>query len=291
MRFTEFHDLHLPALERDEARHNLMLGLLSAVRAGTSPEPRWWTLGGPGACALQAPGRPIVLGDLGQVQCERLAEATRDDHYPAVLGPDLTARWFVARATALGLAFGAPMPQAILALAAAPRRPEVAGRARRVTAADAALFADWMTAFHREAAPHDAPPEHQALARKAAQGDYVFWEVGGRPVSLAGIIRRSRRAAAIGPVYTPPPERGRGYAGAATAAVVERIFAEGRELACLYSDLRNPASNRCYAKLGFTPVCDSWSYPRLAAAGVTGAERDEGGGRSRRRSARGADPE
>jgi hypothetical protein len=48
-----------------------------------------------------------------------------------------------------------------------------------------------------------------------------------------------RHAAAIAGVYTPPSLRGRGYAGLVTAAVVERIFAEGKTAACLYTDLRN----------------------------------------------------
>ncbi|MDJ0944960.1 MAG: GNAT family N-acetyltransferase [Kiloniellales bacterium] len=264
MQFAAFHDLHLPALERDEARHNLPLGLLAAVRSGHAPEPRRWSLGGPGVCALQVAGRPIVLGDLGRRQCATLAEATRDEDYPAVQGPDLTARWFVARAMELGLGFGDPAPQQILALRAAPRDPRAPGRSRPVTTADAPLLADWMTDFNREAVPQDPPPEGPGLARKAGQGDYLFWEVEGRPVSLAGIVRRSRRAAAIGPVYTPPAQRGRGYAGAATAAVVKRIHAEGRTTACLYCDPRNPAAKRCYVKLGFEPVCDSWFNSRRA---------------------------
>ena len=72
---------------------------------------------------------------------------------------------------------------------------------------------------------------------------------------MAGIMRRTRHAAAIAGVYTPPRVRGRGYAGSVTAAVVDAIFAEGRNTACLYVDLRNPYSSRCYAKIGFTPVC------------------------------------
>jgi hypothetical protein len=39
---------------------------------------------------------------------------------------------------------------------------------------------------------------------------------------------------------TPPELRGRGYAGSVTAALVERIYAEGKSFACLYTDLRNP---------------------------------------------------
>jgi predicted GNAT family acetyltransferase len=79
---------------------------------------------------------------------------------------------------------------------------------------------------------------------------------------MAGIARRTRHAAAISAVYTPPRLRGRGYAGAVTAALVERVFAEGKSIACLYTDLRNPFSNRCYAKIGFKPTCSSWHYPR-----------------------------
>ena len=66
-------------------------------------------------------------------------------------------------------------------------------------------------------------------------------------------------------VYTPPPLRGKGYGGSVTAAVVEQAFAEGKTMACLYTDLRNPFSNRCYAKIGFKPVCDSAHIPRAVA--------------------------
>jgi hypothetical protein len=33
-------------------------------------------------------------------------------------------------------------------------------------------------------------------------------------------------------------------------------------MACLYTDLGNPYSNRCYANIGFTPMCDSYHIPR-----------------------------
>ena len=72
---------------------------------------------------------------------------------------------------------------------------------------------------------------------------------------MARIVRRLKTSAAITGVYTPPEWRGRGFAGSVTAAAVERIYAEGRQTACLYTDLRNPISNRCYAKIGFRPVC------------------------------------
>ncbi len=44
--------------------------------------------------------------------------------------------------------------------------------------------------------------------------------------------------------------------------LTEYIFASGKTAACLYTNLRNPYSNCCYAKIGFKPVCPSWHYHR-----------------------------
>ena len=43
---------------------------------------------------------------------------------------------------------------------------------------------------------------------------------------------------------------------------LERLFAEGKTAACLFTDVRNPMSNRCYANIGFAPYCDAWLYLR-----------------------------
>jgi predicted GNAT family acetyltransferase len=105
------------------------------------------------------------------------------------------------------------------------------------------------------------------LEKMAGEGRHTFWVVAGEPVAMAGIARRTRSAGAISAVYTPPPMRGRGFAGSVTASVAERLFAEGKSAVCLYTDLRNPASNRCYARIGFEPYCDSWVYLRQPARG------------------------
>jgi predicted GNAT family acetyltransferase len=262
----EFAAYHLPGLERDEAKHNLIVGVLGRLASENPPEMLWWSLGESGQCAIKSPGYPILLGELTMTQCHALAEATRTLHYPGVVGADETARWFVERATALGLAFGEPIPQQILALRNKPAYPSAPGHARMVGAGDTPLFSDWMVAFLREAVPQDPIPTPEQLAQSAASDRFQFWIVDDEPVSMAGIVRRTRHAAAIAGVYTPPRLRGRGYAGSVTAAVVDAIFAEGRDTACLYVDLRNPYSTRCYAKIGFTPVCPSDYFPRAPAA-------------------------
>jgi predicted GNAT family acetyltransferase len=122
---------------------------------------------------------------------------------------------------------------------------------------------EWITAFHREAVPHDPAPQFADVENAAARGRFLFWTVEGQPVSVAAIARRLKTTAALNSVYTPPEWRGRGYAGSVTAAA-ERAFAEGKLAVCLYTDLTNPFSNRCYAKVGFAPYCDSWHYLRSA---------------------------
>ena len=160
--------------------------------------------------------------------------------------------------------FADPVPQRIHALRDKPAYPGAPGRARQVLAGDGPLFADWLTAFSREAVPDDPVSPRAEIEKVAGEGRHMFWVADDEPVSMAGIVRRTRSTAAIAAVYTPPAQRGRGFAGSVTAAVAERVFAEGKAAACLYTDLRNPASNRCYAKIGFKPVCDAWIYRRLA---------------------------
>lgn len=262
MQLDAFIATHAPALESDEVRHNLILGVLARAAHGVIPQLSMWSLGAPGACAIRTPGRHIILGELQRSECHAFAEAVRDLAYSGVVGPGSTASWFAERAAEFGAAFADPIPERIYALHSTPTHPGCPGYSRRVEASDATLLADWLIAFSAEAVPDDPVPTRAELERVAGEGRHMFWVVEGEPVSMAGIVRRTRNTAAIAAVFTPPSHRGRGYAGAVTAEIARRIFAEGKTTACLYTDLRNPASNRCYARIGFEPVCDAWVYPR-----------------------------
>lgn len=260
MDLAEFAALHTPALQADEVRFNQLIAAIAAAAQERPADFRHWTLGAPGHCAVQRPGRAILLGNLGEAECRELARATMAIDYPGVVGSGRTPGDFVAHASTLGARFEDPMPQRIHVLSGAPRYPGAPGSARTVTAADAPLLFEWLTAFQREAVPHDPPFEQASAEKAAASGRYLFWIVGGVPVSVAAIVRRLQHTGAISSVFTPPEQRGRGYAGSVTAAVAERIFAEGRRAVCLHTDLRNPISNRCYARIGFRPHCDAWHY-------------------------------
>jgi len=261
-----FSEYHGPALELDEVRHGLIVNALANLVGTKSVEFSYWTLGRPGACAIKIGEHSIVVGALDEGQCRRLADITVHTDYPGVVGPDLTAKWFTDRAHELGLQFHEPEPQRIYAISAKPSYPGAPGCARPATIQDAPLLADWLTAFYQEAVPHDPVPPREELEHAAGEGRFLFWIDNSAPVSMAGTGRRLKTSTAITSVYTPPELRARGYAGSVTAATVERIYAEGRKTACLYADLRNPASNRCYAKIVFTPVCGSLHFHRHLVA-------------------------
>ncbi len=259
MTTAEFCAIHVPVLEQNEARHMMMLGILtSAPWAGVQT----WTLGRPGQCAIMRPGGQILLADLDEQQCHAFAEATADLDYTGVIGPAQTAIWFMRRAGELGAAFLEPMPQRIHSLSERPIYPAAPGHARQAMSRDVDILANWLASFVREASPHEVAPSRESVEKGVASGRYFMWIVGEEPVSTAAIVRRTRHSGGIAAVFTPSELRGKGYAGAVTAAVVEHLFGEGKTIACLNTDLRNPFSNRCYAKIGFKPVCDTVFFPR-----------------------------
>jgi predicted GNAT family acetyltransferase len=90
----------------------------------------------------------------------------------------------------------------------------------------------------------------------------MLWEDEGEPVSFAGWGGRTPNGIRVGPVYTPPELRGRGYATALTAELSQRLldgrlFDGGRQFCFLYTDLANPTSNAIYERIGYRRVAES----------------------------------
>jgi predicted GNAT family acetyltransferase len=66
----------------------------------------------------------------------------------------------------------------------------------------------------------------------------------------------------IGPVYTPPERRRRGYAGAGVAAISRRLLAAGASRCLLFTDLDNLTSNKIYHEVGYRRFAD-WEQHRF----------------------------
>ena len=142
-----------------------------------------------------------------------------------------------------------------------PRR--VPGAPRRATEADRELLGCGCSTSARGAAREragrgpdraDAPP-----AARRRRPSFLIWE-DGEPVSLAGSGGNTPTGSRIGPVYTPPEHRGRGYGSALTAAITRARLDAGRRFCFLYTDLANPTSNKIYVDLGYERVGDSLQY-------------------------------
>jgi predicted GNAT family acetyltransferase len=118
-----------------------------------------------------------------------------------------------------------------------------------------------MTAFTHEALHGGDDPERIERSVDArlgpGAGGICIWEADEEPVSLAGFGGPTPNGLRIGPVYTPPDRRGRGYGSAVTAAASSRASELGKRFCFLYTDLANPTSNAIYTRLGYRPVCDS----------------------------------
>jgi predicted GNAT family acetyltransferase len=143
--------------------------------------------------------------------------------------------------------------------------PPVPGRLVVATEADFDLVAKWFAAFMGDADEQagrprgtnaDERPEPEELRHRLRSGRLWFWvDETGRPVHMTGANSPAFGVARIGPVYTPPAERGRGWASNAVAEVSRLILAEGAR-ACLFTDQANPTSNKIYTALGYRPVVD-----------------------------------
>ncbi len=96
------------------------------------------------------------------------------------------------------------------------------------------------------------PPVDERLGYRGL----TLWEADGVSVSLAGLTRTVAGMVRVGPVYTPPELRGRGYASAATVTVSQAALNAGVREVVLYTDLANPTSNALYQRLGYRPVED-----------------------------------
>jgi predicted GNAT family acetyltransferase len=135
----------------------------------------------------------------------------------------------------------------------------VAGEAvAAVTPRDIELVAGWLAAFHEEAQPHAPVWDWRASAeRRVGAGQVHLWRDEDVFVSLAAVSAPAAGVARVGPVYTPPAYRRRGYGAAVTATAAAAGVSAGAERVVLYTDLANPTSNSIYQSIGYMPDHDA----------------------------------
>ncbi len=256
-----------------EAEHNLILGLCASLRR----EPRMYgqdsylaaaeEAGRVVAAALRTPPHNLVLSEVDDPRAIEPLVADVHSVFGALtglLGPTQAAAQFVgAWERVTGVRGRRVLAERVFRAESVTPPRDVPGRMRPYRDSDRELVVRWLDAFTAEALP-EAPPEPAVswLDRRLAEpeGSVVLWE-DGEPVSLAAAGGSTPSGIRIGPVYTPPELRGRGYASALVAELTRGLLERGRRSCFLFTDLANPTSNRIYKRIGYRPVgdVDQWA--------------------------------
>jgi uncharacterized protein len=258
-----------------EAEHNLLVGIAERLRT----EPRIFgedpymaaafDSDRVVAVALRTPPHNVILS---RVAAEAAIEPLVDDVHavydslPGAIGPcEAVERFVRAWEERTGASVRISMKERIYE-ADEVRPPEgVPGAMRPYEERDRELVVRWLQAFVDEAMPEPPPDgDEDWLDRRLAdpESGVVLWEDGGEAVTLGGYGGLTPSGIRIGPIYTPPNLRRRGYASALTAELTQMLLDRGRRFCFLYTDLANPTSNSIYQRVGYRPVADvdMWSF-------------------------------
>jgi hypothetical protein len=270
-----FLDLAGPLLLRDEARHNLILGI-----AGTAiqhpdlyPEYHAWVVLDEeevvAAGTMTPPHKLVVADAVTDAAAEALLEAIRTSgvEVPGVVAnlptsPRFARVWSAATGTTAELV----RSQGVYALTQVLDVQAAPGIARRASPADRALLETWLTEFAVEALPDeelDGERLQRSIDTRFSSTDAGFWIWDGADasaVSLVGYSGPTTSGIRIGPVYTPPDQRRRGYASNLVAALSRWLLEDGYRACFLFTDLANPTSNKIYTEIGYVRVCDAAEY-------------------------------
>jgi predicted GNAT family acetyltransferase len=254
------------ALVRHELICNMVATVLRAIRGGhyAGARPLFaYALdaeGRPCLAALRTPPWPMLIGALPQEMAGTLLDAwlEHDPEVPGVSGPAVAAeRVAAAWRACTGRSSRLTMRQAAHAVREVVDPPRPAPGCLRVGSdADRPVLARWIAEFMREAMGIEDDRVQRALDVHLAEEGLLLWEVDGVPVCMVGVRPRVEGVVRLGPVYTPPSQRGHGYGSSATAAASRRALAAGAHTCMLLTDLENPTSNKIYADVGYRRFAD-----------------------------------
>jgi len=251
-------------LEADPCERNVLLSIIDAVRdapeAYAAPASFWWVTdaGSVVGAASWTPPYPLLVSSMPEAAAAGLAAsmieraATLGIRPPGVNGPLGSAR---AVAGAWTAATDDAIDRERLMLLHELRElvdvPSPPGSRRRAAAGDIALILGWLRAFAAEVEIVAAPTS--TADRMVAAGHIHLWIDAGVPVCLVG-HRVASGVLRIGPVYTPPEQRNRGYGRRLTYEVTAAEMARPDvHQSMLFTDADNPVSNSIYRQAGYEP--------------------------------------
>jgi uncharacterized protein len=266
-------------LAEREAEHNLIFGILSNLEADPTQyaaTPYLATIVHGDkvvGAAIRTPPWRVVLSEMDHPGAvHRLAQDLAEIALPGVVGPSDAAAHFSEAWAELHREVRPRLnrhERSFRLRRVIPPRP-TSGEMRLASPEHLGMLGHWIAAFHDEASLGNPPQDYHAMAdrwiRRLGRSAYLWFD-GGRPVSLTGVGGLTPTGIRVGPVYTPPEHRGRGYASNLVAQASQEQLDAGRTFVFLFTDLANPTSNKIYQAIGYEPVndVDEWEFEQANA--------------------------
>ncbi len=239
---------------------NLPGSVAEGVAAGARYDSELWLAvedaGQVVGCAVRTAPWPAVVSpmsdEVGAVLGVWLAGNT--EVVTALTGP---AQAVAAVALGMGRTATVRMREIVRVLGALASPPACDGSVRPASLDDLGLLLGWFADFHAEAGlPAEA---NEGLVRAQVDDRRLWvWE-NGSPVAMGGhahvVATPGGTVGRIGPVYTVPEHRKRGYGSALTHAIAASLTSECDRV-MLNADAENPGSNSIYERLGFAAVAE-----------------------------------
>lgn len=259
-----FNDKTETLLYLNEDKNSLFLGIVNQIKNGRY-EDYFLALAEEGdevlAAALMTPPHPlqfIIFEDKPEL-AEGLAELLRKSGLvvSGIVGDKETARKFAEIwAEETNKEIELHMDEGLYRIDAVVKGLERSpGTWRVANKRDADLLAEWFLLFEKDTGIGASSREDAGARIELFLEDkeiYV-WEVQGQVVSCMKKSRPSKNGISVGFVFTPEEYRRQGFARTLVADVTEELLLE-YDFAMLYTDLKNPTSNKIYSEIGYEQI-------------------------------------
>lgn len=276
--WDEFASVARAYLASDPERNTLPLSVLDGVLAGRfregPPVFGWHPIASSldGAFIMTPPHELILVSDADGATS--LGEQLRAANFPVpgVNAEDDVARRFTAAYLRTASAVSERRRMLLYRLDELVPPPIAAEGAPRIAQeADLELCLSFVHAMRAEVHEDVVGDQSDFVRRRICEGLVLLWVFDGRAVSLAIRTPESSSVTRIGPVYTPPEWRRRGFASAVTHACALAAVESGIAGVVLFTDVANPTSNAIYQTIGFRQIADrvvlGFGDPRAHRAG------------------------
>lgn len=256
-------------LLQHEAEHNLLLGISHALLHYPEhyPEPPYLAIAESNgeilAAAIGTPPYKLVLSKARELNAlTSIAQDLQDypEQLPGVSGLVAEVEAFLqAWQTLTGQSYRLLREMRIHSLTRVKPIVTASGYLRTAKGGDRPLLLEWFAAFASQVGEVISQDAQQAVDSGLKRQSIYLWE-DGIPVSWASGSQSLPAAGRIGPVYTPPQYRRKGYATACVAALSQKLLDQGCHRCFLFTDLANSTSNHIYREIGYRPICDWHDY-------------------------------